>query len=303
MAKASEKPELVLHDTGLISSGSAGDPASLGVAATLLGKLDKAYHAASLRQRNTLLRTTPRFENGAISHRVSVAELWSDFTYMALPFLAFSAFESRDDKLFADVVRQCALQKEILLDEITGLWCHVIGPEKQDEGLWSSGNGWAVCGLVRVFALLQKYKAALPLKDFPTDLECSLMDTISHILRAAAASDSDETGLLRNYLNDASYFGEVAGTAAICSATFRMAALKPSAVTEREISWAKNTMKIVLSHTGEDGVVTPVANPMNSHDRKPCLKSAEGQAFVLHMIAAHRDWDMLPNTYTDNSMI
>jgi rhamnogalacturonyl hydrolase YesR len=271
-------------------SGSAADPASLGVAAILLGKLNSEYYEASLRQRKVLLDSTPRFANGAISHRVKVAALWSDFMYMAPPFLALSAFESRDEQLFTDVVRQCELQKQILADDRTGLWRHVIGPEKQDEGFWSTGNGWAACGLVRVYALLLKYKSIIHPREFPKDVEDSLLRSISDILQGAVASDSDENNLLRNYLNDKSYFGENAGTAAIASAIYRMAILKPSVLGERALAWAETARKTVLSNIAEDGVVFPVANPMDSHDRKPCSGSAEGQAFVLLLIAAYKDW-------------
>jgi len=262
-----------------------------------LGKLDTTYYDAALRQRAVLLNSTPRYENGAISHRESVAELWSDFTYMALPFLALSAFYDRDEKLFQEIVTQCDLQKQVLQDNATGLWKHIVGPDSPDPGLWSSGNGWAACGLVRVFALVLKFDS-LEAGKLPRQLESVLETTIVSIIGAAASSKSHEDGLLPNYLGDASYFGENAGTAAIASAVFRMASLKSSAISAKYIAWAVKSLEAVISHTSEDGTVSPVANPMDAHDRAPFPQSAEGQAFTLHLIAAHRDWTKSESTRT-----
>jgi rhamnogalacturonyl hydrolase YesR len=266
-----------------------------------LGKLDPAYFEASVRQKNTLLKSTPRCENGAISHRVSVAESWSDFTYMALPFLAYLAYKTKDEELVRITTQQCSLQQQILAIQESGLWRHVIGPENRDEGLWSSGNGWAICGMVRVFAILQKYNNPGRLATQFSDFEVALVRSISDIISAAVASDGGRVGLLRNYLNDPASFRENAGTAAIVSAIFRMATLKPSAVATAEMTWAEFAMHTVLSNIAEDGVVSPVANPMDSKDPTPYRESAEGQAFVMHMIAAYVDWTRSQSTHSQNS--
>jgi hypothetical protein len=56
--------------------GSVSDPASLGVSAVLLGKTDARYAAAVSQQINYITNIAPRLSNGAISHRVDIAELW-----------------------------------------------------------------------------------------------------------------------------------------------------------------------------------------------------------------------------------
>lgn len=76
------------------ATGAAGDPASLGVMAVMMGQSEPAYLEASRRQANHLLNDVPRYWNGAISHREDVAELWADFMYMAPPFLAYWAVAS-----------------------------------------------------------------------------------------------------------------------------------------------------------------------------------------------------------------
>ena len=56
--------------------GAVGDPASLGVSAVLLGKTDATYANAVAEEIDYIVNSAPRFSNGAISHRVDVAELW-----------------------------------------------------------------------------------------------------------------------------------------------------------------------------------------------------------------------------------
>lgn len=57
------------------SAGAVGDPASLGVSALLIGKTDPVFLAAAERQKDYLFRA-PKWQNGAISHRIEVPELW-----------------------------------------------------------------------------------------------------------------------------------------------------------------------------------------------------------------------------------
>lgn len=66
--------------TGLNSlidgAGAAGDPASLGVYAVMLGKSNATFASAARSTVIALFNNTPRFGNGAISHRANIAELW-----------------------------------------------------------------------------------------------------------------------------------------------------------------------------------------------------------------------------------
>ena len=56
--------------------GSAGDPASLGVSAILLGRTDGAYASAAAAELQYLLTDAPKYTNGAVSQRTGDAELW-----------------------------------------------------------------------------------------------------------------------------------------------------------------------------------------------------------------------------------
>lgn len=70
----------------LVPDSAVGDPASLGVAALLLGVSDIRYTSAAQRQADYILNQAPRWVNGAISHRSDVAEIWADNMAMSFPF-------------------------------------------------------------------------------------------------------------------------------------------------------------------------------------------------------------------------
>jgi hypothetical protein len=69
--------KITLNSTTLSpDSLSNSDPASLGVAALMLGKTNPAYQAAATLQLDTLLYHNPRTAAGAISHRKASVTLW-----------------------------------------------------------------------------------------------------------------------------------------------------------------------------------------------------------------------------------
>ena len=270
--------------------GSAGDPASLGVAALLIGQSDDIYTEAARRQEQTLFYHTPRFDNGAISHRVKVPELWSDSIYMFPPFLAFYGLIEDDFGLVVEAARQCSLYRDVLQQD-SPLWVHIVGPETADPGLWSTGNGWAAAGMTRVLAVIKKSGHKSGAQEGLENIIAKLEDSIFEILSAAFESDRSDLGLLRNYIDDKSWFGENAGTAAIASVVYRMALLSPRKIPNEMISWAESCREAVYGNISqEDGSVSPVVNPYDSHDRTPAKRSAEAQAFVLLLEAAYRDW-------------
>lgn len=68
----------------LMRDGSAGDPASIGIAvlvanATVIARNKTRYSQAAQSQLQYLLASTPRTSDGAISHRADKVQLWSDF--------------------------------------------------------------------------------------------------------------------------------------------------------------------------------------------------------------------------------
>lgn len=84
------KPHINRNSQVLADNSAAGDPASMGVSALLLGKSDAVYSGAADRQANYLLTKVPRYANGAISHRSDIKELWADNMAMSFPFRTLS---------------------------------------------------------------------------------------------------------------------------------------------------------------------------------------------------------------------
>ncbi|KAL7941526.1 Six-hairpin glycosidase-like protein [Trichoderma barbatum] len=269
----------------LAPNSAAGDPASLGVAAIMLGQSDGKYLDAADRQADYLLNQVPKWSNGAISHRPDVAEIWADNMFMSFPFLAYQAVQKGDASLMAEVVKQCGLQRDVLKTSQYNSWRHIIGPQSQDTGLWATGNGWAAYGMVRVLATLQKWSGSASM----TSQANQLKGWIQEILTGALASNLDG-GLLRNYVNDQSWFGEISGTAMLAAVAYRMAANDPAMFPQKYIDWADARRVALANYQGSDGVFSPAVNPYGWTDRNKYTKgSPEGQAFSVFLYTAYRD--------------
>ena len=271
--------------------GAAGDPAALGIPALLIGKTDKKYWDAATRQEQHLINDVPRWPNGAISHRERVAELWADFVYMVPPFLAYYAVATSDLDLLKESALQCQYYHDVLIQP-SSTWMLIIGPEVQDYALWSTGNGWAAAGMSRVLATLKKS----PLASKTKKEQSSLVSMIQQILDGTIALDTDNSGLLRNYLNDTTWWGEISGTSILAATALRAAKLEPKVFGKKYTNWAVEKMhqvnKRIDASEGENkGIVSPAINPLNWHDKTPYTSgSPEGQSFVVLLHAAYRDW-------------
>ncbi|KAI1273633.1 hypothetical protein F5Y07DRAFT_376174 [Xylaria sp. FL0933] len=287
------QPHISTNSSTLVDGdGAAGDPASLAVSAILIGQTQPPFLSAAQRQVEHLLTAVPRWANGAISHREDYAELWADFIYMAPPALAYWAIQDANQTLLRVAIEQCLLYRDVLAvphgADAAGLWHHIIGPQNQDLGIWSTGNAWAAAGMARVLATAKKSPWARALA---SDLK-SLTATIRHILDAAIALDNAEPRepLLRNYLNDTSWFGELSGTTLLTATAYRMAKLEPASFGHKYVVWANEKRKGVLKRINEDGLLSPVINPLDWHDRTPATASPEAQSFAVLMFAAYRDF-------------
>lgn len=121
------------------------------------------------------------------------------------------------------------------------------------------------------------------------------------------------TGLFRNYADDDSTFDDAAGTAILASTVYRLALLAgihthlplaeksrstlsaPSSSSSSSPSGsststapASSSTAASLAHFTSDMWLTPVVNPNNIGNEGE--HSPEGQAFVVEMYAAWRDW-------------
>ena len=278
--------------------GAAGDPASLGVSAILIGQTEPGYLSAAERQVNHLLNAVPRSDNGAISHRESNVELWADFIYMVPPTLAYWAVQTDNVTLLDVAIQQCNLYHDVLGIpanksgnptpwNAAGLWQHILGPPdgNNDHGIWSTGNAWAAAGMSRVLATAKNSK--LEADDMLLE---RLEECIQSILDGAIALDYAELDqpLLRNYLNDTTWFGELSGTALLAATAYRAVQLDPGRFGQNYIAWADEKREAVTTMIGSDGLLAPVVNPLNWNDRTPATKSPEAQSFAILMFSAYR---------------
>ncbi|KAJ6541218.1 hypothetical protein DFH09DRAFT_1249472 [Mycena vulgaris] len=292
--------------------GAVGDPASLGVAAVMLGKTNASFAAAAQSEITYMVDVAPRWANGAISQRADVPELWADFMYMAPPFIAYFGADSHNASLLETACRQCGLYREVLLfssnastpsptntSPTNGLWHHIVGPQSAEPGLWSTGNGWAAMGMARVLATVLKAPVAL-FAPWRTEAVAQLTGWIKEIVDGARTAPMDG-GLLRNYLNDtttAHGFGEIAGSAMLAAVAYRMAVLAPAAFPAATyVAWA-DSIRLELGgndaegnpHITSNGTATPAVNPLGWSDTAPWTAgSPEGNNFVVLLYAAWRD--------------
>ncbi|KAK0501901.1 Six-hairpin glycosidase-like protein [Armillaria luteobubalina] len=298
-------------DQPLMSDGSAADPASNGVAVLIAGWTGQGnsdglnYTGAAKDQLDFLLNNVSRSSDGAISHRVSQTQLWSDFVYMVPPFLAYYGVLTENETLVSEA-------NNLLDTNASNLWRHVVlGSSGTDSGHWSTGNGWAAAGMLRVYATIQK-------SQYESTFSSEMDDLISWTLEIQKAMYGavDNTHIFRNYVDDDSTFYDSASTALMAYTVYRLYTITGDTSYIREAersrtalyaSGSTSTFSLSLSSTStststapaststsgyehftSDGWLTPVVNP-HSYGVEGS-DSAEAQAFVLLMQSAYEEW-------------
>lgn len=152
---------------------------------------------------------------------------------MAPPFFAYYGPAFNTDEAIRFALGQCLLYRQALKPNTTsgevsaGAWQHILGSENEDLGLWSTGNGWAAMGMARVLATLLHWHPTKTGAN-PQIAQRDLFGWIGEILQAAMSSPKEE-GLLRNYLNDTTWFGETSGTALLTATVYRVAVMQEEA--------------------------------------------------------------------------
>ncbi|TFK73011.1 Six-hairpin glycosidase [Pluteus cervinus] len=270
----------------IANDGSAGDPASIGVAVLLANwtRTDLSntmYADAAGEQLDYLLNHAPRTPEGAISHRTDQAQLWSDFVYMVPPFIAyFGSLQGGggEKNLLQIAYDQCRLYREGLRDN-GGLWRHVAQGSWEDSTHWATGNGWAAAGMLRTLETLNRTTQANLFQQHQLDL----VDWINEILEASWAHQKPN-GTLLNVIDDPTSFADTASTALIASVTYRMAVFTHN---DHLVSHANKALGVVKASIGQDGTLKGTTDPETFHEPiSPGEYSPEGQAFVLLLQAA-----------------
>ncbi|KAH7910426.1 Six-hairpin glycosidase-like protein [Hygrophoropsis aurantiaca] len=311
----------------LIQDASAADPASIGIAVILAnwtgqGNIDDLdYAGAAQDQLDFLFTDVPKTSDGALSHRVDQVQLWSDFVYMVPPFLAYYGVVSNNKSLLVEAYTQISLYRKYLRDtHSNNLWKHVLlGSSDNDEGHWATGNAWAAAGMIRVLGTIQRSQYANQLKGQQKDLANWVRE-----IHGGMYPLLNYNGLFRNYPDDDSTFYDASSTALLASTVYRLSLLwnthtylplaeqcrkaisaplgaqisvvttpskstsTSSTPTTTSISPPPTSATSNMLHFTPDGWLTPVVNPYSYGSEGQ--NSPEGQAFVLEMQAAWRDW-------------
>ncbi|KAJ7172464.1 Six-hairpin glycosidase-like protein [Mycena filopes] len=317
--------------------GAAGDPASIGVAVLLAnwtgqGATDGLnYAAAAQAQLEYLYNVVPHTSDGAISHRVQQIQLWSDSVYMVPPFLAYYGVLTGNKTLLNEAYNQIKLYRNYLRDtKAKNLWKHIVlGNDTtdggNDEGHWSTGNGWAAAGMLRVIATMKNSPYS---KDFSSQQK-DLGNWVKEIHSAMYANIS---------VNSTGQFYDTASTTLLASTVYRASLLlgdhshlpnaeksrkalfahplwpalassgsssKPSGSAVSKSASASASASATasapsaspsataaplkdLEHFTSDGWLTPVVNPHQFGVQGN--DSPEGEAFVVSLQAAYNEW-------------
>lgn len=316
------------HSTLANGDGASGDPASLGVAATLLGLVsgDQKYASSAQRQLSTLVESTPRYSNGAISTRTNELSYWADWTYMAPPFMAFQATATTNTTLLKSAVRQLQLYSDALSYRDTngrfpvakGLWRHIQDSSSESKGLWTTGQAWALNGILRTLSTVVRWPTSTSWTTEQSTLLELAEGIISPLIACTQGSGScggldSSSGLLRGYLiggpggvsdDSAVWPGEVAGTAGVTSALYRYATMVEQQANSSSSSslWrsrplksatvlgvADKLRKAVAQHVNSSGYAQPAMNGYDWVTPGSVEQSPEAQVFAGIMGAAYRD--------------
>lgn len=229
--------------------------------------------------------------------------------YMVPPFLAFYAADQGNETLLLESYKQCEYQRAVLKANETyygsepfyGIWHHIIGPQSQDLGLWSTGNGWAAGGMVRVLATILKAPVAQSAtwKDQAvSDLTTWLKEIIDGVMGSPL-----ENGMVHNYMDvDGSIaagrlYPELAGSLMISNVIYRLAVLQPETFGASYIKWADGVRTTLggsdpagYKHVSTNGTIAPTVDPLNWFALEPFTAgSPEANGFAVMMYSAWRD--------------
>ncbi|KAH7334149.1 glycosyl hydrolase family 88-domain-containing protein [Rhizoctonia solani] len=245
------------------------------------------YASAIIDQLNYSLTRAPRAPNGAISHRADQIQLWSDSVYMLPPFLAYFGALHKDEGVMRAAYDQVRFYRDLLFDGSVGLWRHIVLGNGEDLNHWSTGNGWAAAGIMRVLTTIKESSLGDKFANEQANLEGWALEIVNNVWKYQQSN-----GTLLNYATEDNSFADSASTALLAAATYRLA-------THLKVTGSKTDLSSAVAAAGRaralvsrsidaDGWLQNVVDPWNFPIRGS--RSAEGQAFVLSLEAAYRDY-------------
>ncbi|KAH9963384.1 Six-hairpin glycosidase [Lactifluus volemus] len=267
--------------------GAVGDPASLGQAVLLRNwtrtdLTDMRFSIAAGEQLQYLLNVAPHSASGAISHREDQVELWSDFVYMAPPFIAYFGALQNDSggkALLQTAYDQVRLYRDALFDSNASLWRHIAMGSMVDSGHWATGNGWAAAGAMRVLTTINQSSFSSQLRSQQSDLVRWVDEILTGVWK-----HQQSNGTLLNYIDQPNSFADSSSTALLAATSFRYSAFTNDS---KHDDAATRAMNLVFDSLDKNGWLLNTVDPEKVVS--PDLNGAhspEGQSFVLLLTAA-----------------
>jgi len=267
--------------------GSVGDPASLGQAVLLrnwtrTNLTDTRFSSAAGEQLGYIINDAPRAASGAISHRSTEVQLWSDFVYMAPPFIAYFGALQSDSALVQVAYDQIRLYRDALFDSNVSLWRHIALGSSQDSGHWATGNGWAAAGMMRVLATMNRSSLSSQMQSQQDNLTQWVDEILTGVWGYQQAN-----GTLLNYVDQPGSFADSSSTALLAATTFRYGMITGDG---KHDAAAIRALDLVTDSLDDDEWLLNTVNPYSYPERSQAgAHSPEGQSFVLLLAAA---WSM-----------
>ena len=213
-----------------------------------------------------VLSRAPRNQDGILYHVASRPEFWVDSIYMLPPFLASIG-------AYNEAMRNFAGYYQALYDPDTHLMSHIYNDETKErthDVHWATGNGWTLCGIVRLAGLLpdtygveQRY------------LRSVFMDLLEHVL---ACMEPD--GTFHDILDDPETFKEYCGSMMTAYSMFRASSL--GWIEKDTLSPARRILQTVRQIAEKhNGFIFPVCG---APDFTTPGYSPEAQAFYLMLL-------------------
>lgn len=159
---------------------------------------------------DSMMYEVPRFPDGTFNR---ISTMWTDDTYMCLPFLARMAVLTGDKKYYDDILTQARGFYERLWMEDQGLFSHVyfIDENTPNHIPWGRGNGWVLLALSEVLLLI------------PEDYEGrgEILDIFARFSEGVLKHRDKDKGIWHQVVNNPDTYIEASGSAMFITALAR----------------------------------------------------------------------------------
>jgi unsaturated rhamnogalacturonyl hydrolase len=264
------------HVSSFVSTGVL--PSSFGYPLLSLYELtdEPRYLEAAKRQMASMM-ASPRTSDGGLWGRAEAPELWIDMTYMICAFLVRFGQLTDSPQYIDEGFSQWEIHYKHLVDPHVHLgrhtWCETPNSYPQST-LWSRGNGWLVCAAVDILELCPDHERAPAVREK------------AGLVIKALARHQDESGLLRNILDDPTTPFETSGTLMFAYAAAKAA--RQGFGDDEYIERATRAVRVAAGSVDDAGAVMGVAIPPGGPG-VPFASAAYGQGFFLLACDVLRD--------------